>query len=338
MIPSFIIEKYISFCGFEGITFKYDKWNFRCNICGDSKTDKKKKRGYILIKDESYIYYCHNCNTSISFDRYLKEYKPELYNDYKKEIFEFQVGINKKEKIYKTEKETLQSNICINYDVLNKLEKITPNSNGWKYCIDRKIPKSFIESLYYSYNYMNFIHSEGIYTFENENKIPNKDERIIIPIFDKYKQLTYLQGRSINKNNNLRYMTVELIKRSHKIWGENIINKKISILVFEGVLDACYFENALAFLGGSSNMDYIFNEYTPSKLIYCPDKDVWKNNQIKKIASQFIDRGGRVCLIPKQIKGKDINDMINNGMNINEIKEIIKTNIYSGIEAKVRLL
>ncbi len=63
------------------------KINFRCPICGDSKKSRSKARGWLLEKDNSLFYYCHNCGASHSFSNFLKVVDPLSYNDYIAEKF-----------------------------------------------------------------------------------------------------------------------------------------------------------------------------------------------------------------------------------------------------------
>ena len=38
-------------------------WNFRCPLCGDSRRNKSKARGYVYRKKSDLFYKCHNpCN------------------------------------------------------------------------------------------------------------------------------------------------------------------------------------------------------------------------------------------------------------------------------------
>ena len=68
--------------------------NVRCELCGDSKRDKSKKRGYFLSdkKKDGLYYYCHNCNFNGNFRWYLKELDVVLgtdhLNDYRRAEFE----------------------------------------------------------------------------------------------------------------------------------------------------------------------------------------------------------------------------------------------------------
>ena len=43
---------------------KQDLANCRCPLCGDSKKNKAKARGYFYHKDNDMFYRCHNCGAS----------------------------------------------------------------------------------------------------------------------------------------------------------------------------------------------------------------------------------------------------------------------------------
>ena len=60
-------------------------YNFRCPICGDSKKDKFKARGYIVHKEGTHFFKCHNCSSSMHFDSFLKEINPVLYGEFRLE-------------------------------------------------------------------------------------------------------------------------------------------------------------------------------------------------------------------------------------------------------------
>ena len=54
-------------------------WNFRCPICGDSKKNKNKARGFIFQLKGKLLYKCHNSKVSIPFSKLLEDLDPELY-------------------------------------------------------------------------------------------------------------------------------------------------------------------------------------------------------------------------------------------------------------------
>ena len=61
---NFLIEtKYISLLSNTLTLFKNkgnNLYNFRCPVCGDSKKDKLKARGYLVHKDGTHFFKCHN--------------------------------------------------------------------------------------------------------------------------------------------------------------------------------------------------------------------------------------------------------------------------------------
>ena len=51
---------------------------------------------------------------------------------------------------------------------------------------------------------------------------------------------------------------------------------------------------------------------------------------------KYIEAGYNVCMFPDYIEQKDINEMILSGKTADEIQELINTNTFSGIEAKLK--
>ena len=65
---------------------KNGTFNCRCPICGDSQKNKHKARGYFLVKQGEYKFFCHNCNATRSIENFIKEIAPSLYQEYKLEL------------------------------------------------------------------------------------------------------------------------------------------------------------------------------------------------------------------------------------------------------------
>jgi hypothetical protein len=61
-----------------------------------------------------------------------------------------------------------------------------------------------------------------------------------------------------------------------------------------------------------------------------------RNRDIVKQIEKSIDKGYRVCLFPESVKGKDVNDMIQDGLTSEEITSIIDSNTVNGLEAKLK--
>ena len=66
---------------------KADLYNFRCPICGDSKKNRNKTRGYLYAVKANTNFKCHNCGTSMSFNNFLKAVDPTVHKQYTLEKF-----------------------------------------------------------------------------------------------------------------------------------------------------------------------------------------------------------------------------------------------------------
>ena len=60
---------------------KPDLYNFRCPICGDSKKNKSKTRGYLYAIKANVNFKCHNCGASMSLNNFLKTLDPVNKNN-----------------------------------------------------------------------------------------------------------------------------------------------------------------------------------------------------------------------------------------------------------------
>ena len=56
--------------------------NCSCPICGDSKKDKKKARGYFYEKHSRFFYKCHNCGHWSNLYKFLTAVNPQLAKEY----------------------------------------------------------------------------------------------------------------------------------------------------------------------------------------------------------------------------------------------------------------
>jgi hypothetical protein len=73
-----------------------------------------------------------------------------------------------------------------------------------------------------------------------------------------------------------------------------------------------------------------------SDITYIPDSDV-RNKDIMKIARKIISMGAKICMLPKEYLGKDINELVvNYELTKDKLMDIIKHNTYSGLEAELQ--
>ena len=86
----FIDVKYINLISSRLSKFKKVKpnlYNCRCPICGDSKKNKNKARGYFYQVKNNTNFKCHNCGINISFNNFLKEIDSTTHKQYVFEKF-----------------------------------------------------------------------------------------------------------------------------------------------------------------------------------------------------------------------------------------------------------
>ena len=70
--------------------FKWKKDNLancRCPICGDSKKNPNKCRGFFFQKGSDYFYKCHNCGASHTLYKFLEIVAPAVCKEYQLERY-----------------------------------------------------------------------------------------------------------------------------------------------------------------------------------------------------------------------------------------------------------
>jgi transcription elongation factor Elf1 len=170
----FIDVKYINLISARFQKFKKVKtnlYNFRCPICGDSKKNKNKARGYLYQVKNNTNFKCHNCGVNISFNNFLKQIDSTIHKQY---IFEkFKDGNSGKNFVSEEPKfkfEKPQFNQKLN------LLKSSENEESKKYLESRKLnPDKF----YYVSNFKEWTNSLKK-TFDS---IEYDEPRIIIPLY-----------------------------------------------------------------------------------------------------------------------------------------------------------
>ena len=113
-----------------------------------------------------------------------------------------------------------------------------------------------------------------------------------------------------------------------KIYGLDKVNETKPIYIIEGPFDSTLVENSIAMCGS----DIDIRTFGWSSYIWVYDNEP-RNREIVNRISKTIDRGDKVIIWPNEIVEKDINDMVLVG---HDIMSILKSNIYSNLEAKVK--
>ena len=309
--------KYINIISFKFSKFKKVKnnlYNFRCPICGDSQKNKNKARGYLYQVKNATNYKCHNCGVTTSFSNFLKQIDPNIYKQYSFEKFkEGHTGKN-----FSTEEPKFEFKKPEFKQKLD-LPKASENDAARQYLENRKLnPNKF----YYADKFKSWINSIKK-VFDDTIK---DEPRIIIPLFYQ-NTLVGVQGRALNSN-KIKYITVMFNDEAPKIYGLDEVQKSKTTYITEGPFDSTFIPNSIAMCGADGDV----GKWGVSNRVWIYDNEP-RNKDIVSRISKCISDGEKVVIWPSSINEKDINDMILSGLNV---QDVIESNTYSGLEAKLK--
>tara|TARA_A100001234_G_scaffold3448_1_gene2773 strand:+ start:363 stop:1103 length:741 start_codon:yes stop_codon:yes gene_type:complete len=211
-----------------------------------------------------------------------------------------------------------------------KVSDLTPISElniehpAKKYLLDRKIPEDQLGRFYYTDKFKRWVNTQRP-TFDN---LQNDRPRIIIPLIGDDGVWFGIQGRSLAATSTLRYITVMFEDRL-KLFGQDYVNPEETVYVTEGPFDSTFIRQAIAMCG--SDVDHRTIPYKDRVWVFDNEP---RNRQIVQRIDAAIGSQEQVVIWPKQIKEKDINDMVLAGL---DPSAIIKSNTFSGLEAKIKL-
>jgi len=294
---------------------KTDLYTFRCPLCGDSQKNKNKTRGYFYRVKNNTNFKCHNCGASSSFNNFLKKLDTTLHKQYTLE--KFKDGHTGKNFVVETPKFDFKKPV---FKSKIDLPKASSNPFAAEYLRSRKIDP---DKFYYADKFMEWTNTQK-QTFDTINK---DEARIVIPMYDKDKNLIGFQGRALGKSFT-KYITVMLDEESPKIYGLDTIDEKLPIYLVEGPFDSTFINNSLALCGSDGDVRCLEG----SSIIFVYDNEP-RNKEIVRRIGNTIDRGYKVVIWPSGVIEKDINDMVIAGHNVQKMLEL---NTYSGLEAKIK--
>ena len=301
------------------------KINFRCPICGDSQKSRSKARGWLLERNNSFSYYCHNCGASQGFSYFLKGQDPMLYNDYVAEKFVAKANntvesTKTNDEAFKTQAPVFQKN------PLKKLKKVSQLAFDHpikKYITSRRIPTNHHYRLYFAPKFKTWINEIIPGKFENVGK---DEPRLVIPFLDDRGRVFGVSARGF-KDGGLRYITIMFDERP-KIFGLDKVNFDETYYIVEGAIDSFFLSNAIAMNGAEGN-----GNAASEQAVYVFDAEP-RNKEIHKRMEKVIKNGYKVCIWPSDVPGKDINEMYLNGLE--NVEKIIEDNTYQGLQAELK--
>jgi hypothetical protein len=331
----YIDAKFASFLGSRLRNFKQKKdylWNYSCPVCGDSTKNKLKARGFIYRKGSDLFVKCYNCNYGSNLGNLIKYVDITLYDEY---VLERYKGGATKYNAHKdvaailpAEKEKVFLEDAI-LETLWRLDTLDVSHPAVKYLLKRKIPRDKWNLLYFAPKFKKFTNSV---TPKFQEPVEGEHPRMIIPYFTPAGKCFAYQGRAYG-NEEPKYYTIKVDETEEKIYGLDRVDYGRRIYVVEGPIDSLFIPNAIAVSGASFDTPTIRKLLTNATIVMDNEP---RNKDIVRQLEKYIDLGYNVVMYPDTVQEKDINDMILSGKTPAEILELINTNTFSGMEAKLR--
>ena len=325
--------KYVKLIGSRLSKFTHKKdylYNCRCPLCGDSKKNLKKARGFFYRKKGGMFYKCHNCGVGATLANFLKQLDSELHKKYIMERWKSgDTGFaNYKDPEFKFEKPSFRATLKSKY--LVPIINLNDDHVAMKYLMQRQLPK--LTDFYFTEEWGNFI--DDILP----DKYPTLDKtqsRIIIPFYNCERELTHLQGRTVSDDvYDKRYITIKIMEDVPKVFGLDKIDFSKTVYVVEGPFDSLFLPNCIALGGGDCEL--LPDIVEPSNSVVVMDNEPRNKDTVRRM-NRYIDMGYPICIWPEKLKEKDINDIFLSGMNSAKIVNLINKNTHQRMKAKFSL-
>jgi hypothetical protein len=322
----FIDDKYIRFVGGRLDKFKSVKsglYNFRCPYCGDSEKHRNKARGYFFLKGSEFIFKCHNCGVGRTVANFLKDNAYDLHDEYIMEKYRHG-ATGKGRRTAKPKWTSGKPSFAQKVSDLTPISELNNTHPARVYLEERKIPQDKLSSIFYTDKFKRWINSKKPGTFAN---LQNDQPRIILPLIDPDGTWFGVQGRSLAPKAKLRYITILFDEDKTKLFGLEHVNREETIYVTEGPIDSYFLRNAIAMCGSDVNSGSF-----DSGTVFVYDNEPRSREICTKI-SETIAKGFKVVIFPKEVREKDLNDMVLAGR---DVQHMVECNTYQGLEAKLK--
>lgn len=229
----------------------------------------------------------------------------------------------------------------LNHDVQKSLKSVdaipmdlmlqnVPHHFSVSYLHERNIPEERFNRLW-------FIKDEE--KLENlspkyEGRIAGNASRILFPFCDRNKKLLAVSGRALD-DKSLRYLMVRLADDAGPlIYGLDFWDSTQTTYVVEGPFDSLFLPNALA--AGGTDLQKVKDVVPQDNAIIVFDNQP-RNVEVCYHMEKAIEDGWTICIWPKKVLEKDINDMINAGEDVGKVLDTLNSNSFSGMKAKMAM-
>lgn len=277
------------------------------------------------------FYKCHNCDASMHFGSFLKQMDSLMYNQYTMERYSEGLPLNKPhqkaEDKFKMAPPVFEPKNLLD-ELLDRLDKLPDDNEAVQFCLKRKIPRETFNRLYY----VDDIRKIEQLSDKYKDKLTTKEPRLVIPFYDEKGLLVGVTCRAL-RGESLRYVTIKINEDKPFIFGLDFVDKNKKIYVVEGPIDSLFIPNCIAVAGTAfGKLDTL--GLPKERLVVIFDNQP-RNKEVCKIIDKAINSNYNIVIWPQTLEEKDINDIVLTGK---EPLNIIKKNIYNGLEAKMKFV
>ena len=299
-------------------------FNFRCPYCGDSKKNKSKARGFVYAVKNEYFYKCHNCSKGTTLGKLIEYIDPQIYKQYVIEKYKSGNNNTVQEPEFKFEPVKFDDKALKD---LTRFDKI-PNHPAYKMFIDKRRLNDYHDRLYVTWHFYDWVNK----LIPNKFPVIKEDHpRAIIPFLDIDNKMFAFQGRAFG-DEQPKYITIKLDEKKRRIYGLDKLDVNKTIYITEGPIDSLFLPNAIAVAGSDLEVQTL-----KQKATYVFDNEPRSIEIVNKM-KKLIEKNYNICVWPKSLKYKDINDMIMSGMSPVEVQGIIDNNTFSKLSAHQQLV
>ena len=314
----------------------HDRISFCCPLCGDSRTDIRKKRGNIYLNTLSF--HCYNCGSHMGINSFLHKFNEELSMEDKIAVHEIQQSAKKFEKKVSNAQAsmsmTLLDKLAIPKQILFKqLGIITPykNETASNYLKSRMI--AIKDWKYFAFNpktdelyILNVSPNDRVIGYQTRQLNPkslkqrylsSRMSKIYKDVFDKdFNKIVEivlsrepLGQKYIEEEDGIENIAFNLDRLSGIF---NIMNIDMSktVTILEGPIDSLGIENSIALQSAAKNFDGFFDTMENVRYLFDNDKTGRQMSlqKLKEHKTVFL-WGQYLENIHTKEKVKDVNDL-----------------------------
>lgn len=315
-------------------------YNFRCPLCGDSNRYRSKARGYLFERSGSLVFHCHNCGATRAFRNLLRELDSMLHSEYLSELM-VEDGRARRERpeLFASSRPAFADrSIASGRDPVRSFERLVrlrPDHPARLYVAGRGVGEPHLSRLMYASRFMEAVNRVVPGKF-GDDALRHDGPRVVVPYHTRSGELVGVTGRALD-GDSIRYVSVPFVEGAPRVYGADLVDPTRDVLVLEGAFDAMLLPNAISVSGSSMTTELGHLPDVPKDRFVIIHDHEPRNRQVVAAMEKTIARGYRVVVWPDRVVGKDIGEMVENGLTPERVLDTIRSHTYVGPAAALAL-